>query len=96
MKNALLSLITATLLGPALQPAAQAAVLLDQPLQMSDGRASSVYNGGTQGFMTFDRIQLAQTSLVDRVTWIGAFIDTQNPANNPVQPAAVSWTFQVD
>jgi hypothetical protein len=95
MKNALLSLITATLLGPALQPAAQAAVLLDQPLQMSDGRASSVYNGGTQGFMTFDRIQLAQTSLVDRVTWIGAFIDTQNPSNNPVPPAAASWTFQV-
>lgn len=95
MKNPLQSLTTAALLAVALSPATQAAVLLDQPLQIADGRASSVYNGGTAGFMTFDRIQLSQTAMVDRVTWIGAFVDTENPANNPVAPAAANWTFQV-
>jgi len=95
MHPPLTSLIAAAILGVGLTTAAQAAVLLDQTLTLVDGRASSVHDNGTTGFMTFDRIQLPQTSMVDRVTWIGAFIDTQNPANNPVQPAAVSWTFQV-
>lgn len=74
---------------------AQALPVLDQPVVNGDGRASSLYNGGSSGFVVYDRITLAQTTLVDRITWTGAFIDTVDPANNPVAPAAAGWTFQV-
>jgi hypothetical protein len=72
---------------------AHGAPLLSQPLVFVDGRASHVTNG--TGFITYDRIQLAQTSLIDSVTWIGAFIDTSTPANNPVPLQATTWNFQV-
>lgn len=87
-------LILCLLLALGLSGGARAAVLLDQPLVFIDGRASHVA-GGSSGFITYDRITLAQAAAVDRVTWIGAFIDTANLQNNPVAPVATSWTLQV-
>ncbi len=73
--------------------AAQAIPLLSQPLVLNDGRASHVANG--TGFIVYDRIQLPQTSQIESLTWVGAFIDTANSANNPVANPATTWHFQV-
>lgn len=95
MRQITSTLLSGLLLTTIVPSMGHAAVLLDQPLLVSDGRASSVFDAGTTGFVTYDRITLPQTSSVDRVTWIGAFVDTQVTSNNPVLPAAVRWTLQV-
>ncbi len=71
-----------------------AAVLLDQPLVFINGRASTSVND-TTGFRTWDRITLNESALVNRITWIGAFIDTVDTANNPVNPAGDLWNLHL-
>ena len=95
MHRNLLALTSSLLLTVGAGTAAQATVVLEQPLLFVDGRASSVFDGGTTGFVTSDRISIAQSTQVDRVSWVGAFIDTQNTANNPVPPAADRWILSI-
>lgn len=71
-----------------------AAPILTQPLAVIDGRSSHV-TGPSTGFVTYDKVQVAQDWLVDRITWTGAFIDATVVANNPVIGTADSWTFGV-
>lgn len=74
---------------------ARAAVVLDQPVAFDiDGRAS--YIGGQTHFAFYDRIGLAQSASVNRVTWFGGFLDTATPGNNPVlQSTTTAWHFSV-
>lgn len=95
MMRPLLPLTACLILMTGTGPAAHAAVVLDQPLVLVDGRASSVFDGGTTGFITYDRITISQSAMVDRVSWVGAFIDSENTDNNPVLPAADRWTLSV-
>ncbi len=90
MKN-LARLITPLLLIPAALPAA---VLLNQPLAFVDGRSSTVA-GPTTGFKTYERFTLAQSANINRITFIGAFADFTNTANNPVNPSGDNWNFEV-
>lgn len=71
----------------------RAEIVLSQPLIYIDGRASSV-SGGV-GFVTHDRITLDQSYEVNRISWVGAFIDLAPGGANPVDPLATSWTFEV-
>lgn len=75
-----------------LQAAVSAAVILDQPLAAGNGRASHIVSE-TNGFKTWESLTLTQAAFVDRITWIGAFIDTATTANNPVDPAGDAWNF---
>ena len=75
-----------------LQAVAPAAVLLDQPLALIDARSSSTVDG-SQGFQTWERFSLVDSVSVNRISWVGAFLDLTNNANNPVNPDADSWQF---
>lgn len=71
-----------------------AEVLLNQPLDFTDGRASTI-TSATSGFKTWDNFTLAESALIHRITFIGAFIDTVTSANNPVSPSGDNWNFQL-
>lgn len=73
---------------------APAATLLDQPVAFFDSRASSTTDG-TTGFQTWDRISLANSGQVQRISWVGGFLDTTTLANNPVVADADSWEIQI-
>lgn len=73
---------------------ALAAPILNQPIALVDGRSSHL-SGSPNNFITYDRIALISSYSVNKVSWVGAFIDLQTPANNPVLPEAVSWGFRV-
>lgn len=71
---------------------ASADVLLNQPLLFSDGRTSQVF-GPNNGFLTWDRIQVAQNSYVHEVSWVGGFFG--GGGAQPPTPGADTWTFRV-
>jgi len=70
---------------------ASADVIVDQPLAFSDGRTSQIF-APNAGFLMWDRIQIAQSSSVNQVTWTGGFF-----ASGPTAPTPEgdSWTFAV-
>jgi hypothetical protein len=70
---------------------ASADILLNQPLVFSDGRTSQVFAPNT-GFITWDRIQLAQNSYVNQVSWTGGFFAS---GPTPPTPDGTNWVFQV-
>lgn len=87
--------LTLSLTLAAIQMTASAAVLLNQPIAFIDARTSSVTTAGTTGIQTWDRVALPDGGYVNRISWIGAFIDFANPANNPINPTADSWGIKV-
>ncbi|MFN7934471.1 MAG: PEP-CTERM sorting domain-containing protein [Bryobacteraceae bacterium] len=71
-----------------------AETLLNQPLASIDGRASHT-STGANGFKTWESFSLSQSAVINRITFIGAFIDTATPANNPVNPVGDTWNFEL-
>lgn len=71
-----------------------AGTLLNQPFATIDGRTSHTTNG-TNGLQVWERFSLPQSAYIDKITFVGAFVDLGTTANNPVQPAGNTWNFQL-